>query len=1256
MNVNCKRLRRWAGILLATALLIPTAMLLVLYIGPIQRVAKSQVTQWLTTLTGIEIQIENVHLRFPLRIELQGVNIGTLLSVERFTTNIHLRPLIYGTIEADYVDARGISVHIGADSSLLQITTLAEQLRANEISYKWREHKADVYEIFLTEGYANICESASSAPRDTTPKQLPIAFSISNLHLHHIATDYINTKVKLRAAADDITLHDVAAESPMQLSLMQLKVQEGALSIRPNEGSPFACTKLTIQADSLYYGTQGLSGALSRLEFKESHGLHLQKGAMTFRWKEQALSLPHIAFETSHSSINGHLHISPHSNSETSIDGNLKARIGYSDIMELSKNMSDKAKQSASLYPNETLNIAIAINGSEKLLQIRQCDITLPTAFDIALNGAAHQFTDPQLREIQCNWDVHTYSLNFLTPFISDVQPQRFNIPYGINYRGHSYYATDTLYTRCTLTLNQCSATIEGGYCPNNKNYTLAIATDSLDLHAIIPHSKLGEVSLQSNLSGHGTDYMQRETSIHGAMQLRSLEWREHTFSNASAHISMTDRAIHLQASCHDSLMQWTLTTAVEYASDRLHAQLHASVNDINLVALHIGHTDIRPALQCHATLGMDSTGTYTLNSRFSDITLRSPAQSIAPQPFELQAKMTTDTMQIGITSGDLIFHANAHTEGLPWQWQRPIPFMSEDYTGGLNLQVMLSAGMNNPISNYLTLIGVKVQALHATISNQADGIIGHFALDSVSSNEFQTGNIMLCAHYTPKSLRASIQAEEVALRTSELFFQGRASGSFAWEHPFTSNKLSGILHLATMHLGVPTYSLHLHAADTLSIALEDGKFHFKDLPLYTTGKQPLILNGSLSLLGHTPVANLQVSAHDVNLIQATTPNEALLYGKALVRANIAMNGPFNALAITGNLQLSGNSSVHYIYKDAILTANNQLDNILTFTDFNAATPTTHHFKKRTTTSSVSINVNISIAPTAQLEVLLGANKQNYITLQGGGLLNLQYIPTDGIRLSGRYTIMGGELNMNVPLLHVSHMTIRSGSTITWSGNLRNPQLNIQAEERIRTSVTLDNTPQSVLLVAGISITDTMDKLGIQFTLAAPESASMQNMLAALAPEERSKLSVALLTTGLYLGEGGTGNLMNTALMGILQSQLDNISRDAFRTIDVSVGINPLPDGISGISTRTGYSFSLAKRLWNDRIRIIIGGSVTTSNERIEDNAVIDNISIEWHITPNGNQYLRFFYDKNFESILEGEIRETGIGYAYRRQYWKMRK
>ena len=123
----------------------------------------------------------------------------------------------------------------------------------------------------------------------------------------------------------------------------------------------------------------------------------------------------------------------------------------------------------------------------------------------------------------------------------------------------------------------------------------------------------------------------------------------------------------------------------------------------------------------------------------------------------------------------------------------------------------------------------------------------------------------------------------------------------------------------------------------------------------------------------------------------------------------------------------------------------------------------------------------------------------------------------------------------------------------------------------------------------------------------------------------------------------------NAALLGFLQSQLDDISRDTFRSVDVSVGVDPLPDGVSGVSTRTDYSFSIAKRFWDDRIRVVVGGSVTTSNERIESETIIDNFSVEWRIKPNGNQYLRLFYDKNYESILEGEIREAGVGYVYRK-------
>ena len=43
-------------------------------------------------------------------------------------------------------------------------------------------------------------------------------------------------------------------------------------------------------------------------------------------------------------------------------------------------------------------------------------------------------------------------------------------------------------------------------------------------------------------------------------------------------------------------------------------------------------------------------------------------------------------------------------------------------------------------------------------------------------------------------------------------------------------------------------------------------------------------------------------------------------------------------------------------------------------------------------------------------------------------------------------------------------------------------------------------------------------------------------------------------------------------------------------------------------------------------------------------------MSLEWKISDSSNRYLRLFYDKNYESLLEGEIIETGIGYIYKKK------
>ena len=1210
--MNTKRLARWAGTLFALALLLPTTAVLMLYAPPVQNAATRWASAWLTQRTGMEIKAERVRLKFPLRVEVRGLHVGSLLSIEDIGIDIRPRLLRQGIIGANHLNAKGITIHTDTLSNIS-----AQRFGADDITYNLRERRAHIHRVFLDDGYAALHGGASTQPRDSSPSTLPLSLTITDILLLHTEASYTDARTEVSSKAGRIALHGIAVDAALKASLQSLEIADGMLILKQGNTEPWTLTEVAARADSLHYTPTDIAGQLTHLTFKEAHGIDLKEGAATIAWADKKLSMPRLALRTQHSTIQGHLHAQNIGTKDIAIDADAGVHLGYADARFLTERIDGIPQAFVHLYPTETLSASIALQGSMKRLQLTRCHVSLPTAMDINVSGTAQELASTTRRTAQCHITAKTYDLDFLAALTDSTMKRRITIPPHITLQGDISYAPDTMHALCSLDIDKGIAILEGGYCPTSKAFALYVQTDSLDLRQIAPDEGMGIVSLQAHIEGNSLDYMQEGTTIRGDMQLRSLQWSGRTFTNASAQAVLADGHLLARAAYSDLLMKWNIAASVKQTLNTVEATIHTRIDDLNLRALHLTADDIRPTLQCRTTLEITPDSSYSLSSHFSNITLRTATQSIQPRPLTLQASLTPDTALLAIHSGDLTLQASAHTEGLPWQWtagSNPLSHLAQ-------LQATLTAGDDNPASNYLSLIGIK------------------------------TDSIGLTAHYADNALRAHLQSGTLTWRTPGMTLQGRAHASLVWSKPFAPYDLSGVLYLSSVQYALPAYNLRLRIKDTLMIPFEQGGLTLTALPLYATEGNPLLLNGRVMLFGSTPTAHLHLTTSGTNLLHPQSTRETLLHGKALMSGDITFNGPFNALSITGNLQLRPNSSIHYIYKDAILTASNQLDNVLTFVSFEADTLTAPPSKAGIATNNLSVNLNISIAPTVQLEVSLGASKQNDVTLQGGGTLNLQYTPVTGMRLSGKYTIETGELNMNVPLLHVSHMAIRPGSSITWSGSPQNPQLNMVAEDHIRASVTLDGSPQSILFVTGVSLTDTMEKLDVQFTLEAPENATMQNTLASLSPEERGKLSVALLTTGLYLGEGGTGNLMNTALMGILQSQLDNISRDAFRTVDVSVGIEPLPDGVSGVSTRTDYSFSIAKRLWDNRIRIIIGGSVTTSNERIMDNAIIDNISIEWRISPIGSQYLRFFYDKNYESILEGEIREIGVGYAYRRRF-----
>ena len=92
-------------------------------------------------------------------------------------------------------------------------------------------------------------------------------------------------------------------------------------------------------------------------------------------------------------------------------------------------------------------------------------------------------------------------------------------------------------------------------------------------------------------------------------------------------------------------------------------------------------------------------------------------------------------------------------------------------------------------------------------------------------------------------------------------------------------------------------------------------------------------------------------------------------------------------------------------------------------------------------------------------------------------------------------------------------------------------------------------------------------------------------------------------------------------------------------------------------STTTSYSYRVSKTLFNDRIKIVIGGNYSTdagADENLQQN-LINDISFEYMLNRSGSMYARLFRHVGYESILEGEITETGVGFVYRRKLNSLR-
>ena len=263
----------------------------------------------------------------------------------------------------------------------------------------------------------------------------------------------------------------------------------------------------------------------------------------------------------------------------------------------------------------------------------------------------------------------------------------------------------------------------------------------------------------------------------------------------------------------------------------------------------------------------------------------------------------------------------------------------------------------------------------------------------------------------------------------------------------------------------------------------------------------------------------------------------------------------------------------------------------------------------------------------------------------------------EGLNLTGRYTLSNGEMKYSLPVIPLKTFTIQDGSYVEFSGDPMNPRLNITATERTKATVNGEGGgTRSVTFDCGVIITKTLNDMGLQFIIEAPEDMTINGELQSMSVEERGKLAVTMLTTGMYLA-GGTGSFsMNSALSSFLQGEINNITGKALSTLDLQVGLDNTTDA-SG-QMHTDYSFKFAKRFMNNRLKIQLGGKVSSGNEMPgQKQSFFDNVTMEYRLNQEGTQNLKLFYQQNVYDWLDGYTGVYGGGFIWRRKlqdFWSI--
>lgn len=492
----------------------------------------------------------------------------------------------------------------------------------------------------------------------------------------------------------------------------------------------------------------------------------------------------------------------------------------------------------------------------------------------------------------------------------------------------------------------------------------------------------------------------------------------------------------------------------------------------------------------------------------------------------------------------------------------------------------------------------------------------------------------------------------------------GALEGKMRMTGELSAPVLNGSVTCDSAGVRIPAAASTIYFGQDRPIIVDNNILRFDKFGIYGVNRQPVTVDGTVDARDLSDMMiDLALAGKNVALVD-NKRRGGEIYGKLLVDIDASARGHLSRLDIGAAISVLPATDIYYTYisTSSQISQGNTTD-VVRFVQFSDSTLVAKtDSTAKTAPMNMSINASLDIITGAKATVNLSGNGTDKVTLTPYGNLSYTQNYMGDMRLNGSLFLGKGFVRYSVPMIGEKTFDFDEGSYVNWSGDLMNPALHIYATDRIKANVQQEGMNSRLIYFdVGLSVLGNLAAPKVTFGLSTDDDMTVQNELLSMSADQRSASAIHLLLYNTYTGPGvkADANLSNP-LYSFLEGQLNSWAAKNIRGVDLSFGIDQYKQTVDGQKDNTtSYSYQVSKSLFDNKFKIIVGGNYSTDAQADENFAqnLISDISFEYSLkqTSNLDMYLRLFRHTGFESILEGEVTETGVGFVMRRKMSDLR-